>query len=199
MEGHDVARWLVARGIAAFVLKYRLIATDLDEDGFKNQISDLRARLDEIQKIIPHSVEDGRQAIRLVRQHAFSWAIDPNRIGILGFSAGGMVTSGVALEHDAASRPNFAAPIYGAPFEAVTAPADPPPLFLLVANDDRMAEQGIMRLYSAWNEAGRSVELHVYSRGGHGFGMQQKGLPTDHWIERFADWLTAEGFVPPAG
>src|SRR5207253_5756406 len=82
---------------------------------------------------------DGRQAMRVVRQRAAEWGIAPDRIGILGFSAGGAVTMGVVMDHDADSRPNFAAPIYGGGTGGAPVPADAPPLFILVANDDKGA------------------------------------------------------------
>ena len=113
----------------------------------------------------------------------------------MGFSAGGRVTAGVALEHDAQSRPDFAAPIYGALWEDITVPADAPPLFMALANDDELAVEPGLALYSAWRAAGHPVELHIYAQGGHGFGMRKQGLPADHWIDRFGEWLQVQGFV----
>ena len=102
---------------------------------------------------------------------------------------------GVVMEHDAESRPNFAAAIYGGGTGGAPVPADAPPLFILVANDDKGASPGSAKLYSEWNAAGKPVELHVYSKGGHGFGMNQRGLPVDTWIERFGDWLGTQGLL----
>ncbi len=191
-EGIDVARWLAARGIAAFVLKYRLIATD---DTFP---ADMHARMrvsdheSWLAPVAPLIRADALQAIRVVRAHATEWAIDPHRVGIMGFSAGGTVTSLATLHYDAGSRPDLAAPIYGAgaPGEV---PEDAPPLFIAVANDDGLAPRSL-EMANRWRDAGREVELHLYARGGHGFGMNRKGLPSDTWIEAFHAWLTMLGF-----
>ena len=142
-------------------------------------------------------VADGLQAMKLVRRRAAEWGVAPDRIGIMGFSAGGSVTTGVALEYDADSRPDFAAPIYSAPIEDISVPADAPPLFIAVAHDDPFAASASVPLYSAWSAAGRSAELHIYSKGGHGFGMYKQGLPADHWIDHFGDWLQVQGVLEP--
>jgi acetyl esterase/lipase len=203
MEGTDVARWLNARGVAAFVLKYRLLrthgVTGADVRAEVHATLSNREQMDaRMQPLRPLILADGQQALRLVRQQAAQWGLAPNRIGMMGFSAGGVVTASVALEHDAQSRPDFAAVIYGAGREEVAVPADAPPLFLLCAVDDEMAATRSLQLYSAWKAAGHSVELHIYARGGHGFGMQQLGQPTDTWIERFGDWLTGLGLMNQA-
>ncbi len=144
----------------------------------------------------PHAVADGLQALRTVRRQAAAFGIEPDRLGILGFSAGGYVTGGAATEYDAESRPSFAAPIYALWHERPL-PVDAPPLFLAASTDDGLVDvQSSLSLYSAWRAAGRPVELHLYSRGGHGFGMNRQGLPSDTWIDQFWSWLRAEGFVP---
>lgn len=200
-EGTDIAQWLTARGIAAFVLKYRLMKTPTDDEEFVRYAQEAMAarhaaQAEERKQVGVLAVEDGRQAIRIVRRRAGEWGIRPDRIGIMGFSAGGMVTSGVALQHDAESRPDFVAPIYGAPREAVTVPADAAPLFIAVAADDQFGSAASVHLYSAWRESGHPAELHVYSTGGHGFGLLESGLPARGWIDRFAEWLKAEGLLP---
>lgn len=195
-EGIDVARWLNAHGIAAFMLKYRLVQTG---DDFPKCIGenlsnpDKRAAL--FDPLFPMITADGCQAVRLVRSRAAEWGLNPGRIGIMGFSAGGFVTLSTALHYDASSRPDFAAPIYSAPPLDAPIPTDAPPLFLLCAADDDMASAVSTQYYAAWRAAGHPVELHIYSKGGHGFGMFQKGLPSDNWIERFAEWLGAQGFL----
>ena len=200
MEGTDVARWLNAHGVAAFVLKYRLIHTGDDFPGVVWQnLNDQTKMAALMQPLRPLVVADGQQAVRLVRRQASEWGIAPDRIGIMGFSAGGMVTVSVALQHDADSRPDFAAPIYAAPAEEVAVPANAPPLFLLCADDDDMATANSIRLYQAWRAAGHPVELHIYSKGGHGFGMTKQSLPSDTWIERFADWLRVQFASEDAG
>ena len=109
----------------------------------------------------------------------------------------GMVTASVAFHYAPEGRPAFAAPIYGAgPPADVAVPADAPPMFITAATDD---SQGLapasIDLYQRWMGAKKSAELHMYAKGGHGFGMRKQNLPTDHWIDRFSDWLELQGFL----
>ena len=197
-EGTQVAAWLTKRGIAACILRYRLIETAVDEQAFLQKFQETMADRQRMRGLIgdlvPLISADGNQAIRLVRQHAAEWGIAPDRIGILGFSAGGVVTTCVATQYDSTSRPNFAAPIYSAPLEGLVAPVDAPPLFMALANNDQMAVDSSLALYRIWQAAGHSAELHIYAQGGHGFGMNTQQLPADHWIDAFADWLHAQGY-----
>jgi acetyl esterase/lipase len=198
MEGTDVARWLNDRGVAAFVLKYRLIRTGDDLAAqVRENLSDRNKMQSLMQPLRPLVLADGQQAVRVVRGGAAGWGLAPDRIGMLGFSAGAMVTTSVALEHDAGSRPDFAAAIYSAGRDEISVPADAPPLFVLCAADDEMASVRSLQLYAAWRERGHPVELHIYATGGHGFGMRTQGLPADSWIERFGDWLQAQGMLRP--
>ncbi len=197
MEGTDVATWLTARGIAAFVLKYRLIRT---EEDFATQVwvnlSDPNRMRALMYPLLPLILADGQQAVRLVRGRAAEWGIAADRIGIMGFSAGGAVTASVALQYVADCRPDFAAAIYAAHFADTPAPADAPPLFVLCADDDPLVPPAAsLGLYSKWKTAGRPVELHIYQKGGHGFGMREQGLPIDAWIERFGEWLQVQGLL----
>jgi acetyl esterase/lipase len=112
----------------------------------------------------------------------------------MGFSAGGILTMGVALHHDAESRPNFIAPIYGISLDSLVVPVDAPPLFFACAADDGLVMEYSDNLYDAWKSANKSVEFHVYTKGGHGFGMNKQGLPVDTWIDRYKDWLHVQGF-----
>ena len=188
LEGHDVARWLQERGIAAFVLKYRIME--------KRQEGIPQMNMDEAGKF---GIADGMQALKVVRQHAAEWGISPDRVGFLGFSAGGMVASGVLLQQDAAARPNFAAPIYGAPFGVMPAiPASLPPIFLAWAQDDPVVLDAVVKFYDALKAAGQKPELHIFSAGGHGFGMRKQGTSSDHWIDAFYYWLEAQGLTRPA-
>jgi acetyl esterase/lipase len=194
LEGTDVARWLCARGVAAFVLKYRVAQTEArDEDLIKQlqeRFTNLMKLMELMQQIEPLALADGQKAIKVVRQRAAEWGIATERIGILGFSSGGVVTIGTAMQYDEESRPNFAAPIYPAlSGTGIAVPTDAPLLFLLATNDDPMGAGASLPLYSAWRDAGHPVELHLYAQGGHGFGMKKQGLPSDHWIDRFGDWL----------
>ena len=200
-EGSQVAEWLAERGIAAFMLKYRTVPTAKEEEAFFGQVRRLFTDMDSVRPVMDSvnvlAIQDGQEAIRLLRSRADEWGIDREQIGIIGFSAGARLASGVVLAgDDPESRPNFVAPIYGgAPAGEVNVPEDAPPLFTLVAQDDRLAGEDVVDLYMAWNKAGREAELHVYSKGGHGFGMKKQDLPIDTWIERFEDWLQAQGIL----
>jgi acetyl esterase/lipase len=207
-EGIEVAKWLQARGVAAFVLKYRLLDTGATPDEFSKHLDVLFGKRAtaadpadtaaverekaERAAIAGLAAEDGRQAVALVKRRCAEWNLRPDKIGILGFSAGAAVTMGVVMNHDAASRPDFAAPIYGGNTGGKPVPTDAMPLFILVADDDVPNAIGSAKLYSEWKSAGKSAELHIYSKGGHGFGMNKRGLPVDSWIERFGDWLQTQ-------
>ena len=201
-EGVEVARWLSARGVAAFVLRYRVMETPADEADFGGQLGALLAPLfgpgvvDEMKRLGPPAIADGQQAIRVVRQHAREWQLAAQRIGILGFSAGGVVAAGVSLQHDAQSRPDFTGAIYPGPWDIGKVPKDAPPLFIAAATDDPLTEIGAKPLQAAWHEAGHPVESHIYDKGGHGFGMKQQGGDSDHWIDEFGQWLGKQGLLP---
>jgi len=200
LEGTEIARWLCARGIAAFVLKYRVAQTETRDEELIKQLQErftnLMSLMELMKQIEPLATADGQQAIKVIRQRAAEWRIARERVGILGFSSGGVVTSGAAMQYDEESRPNFAAPIYPAlSGRGIAVPTDAPPLFLLAASDDPLGVGASLPLYSAWRDAGRPVELHLYAQGGHGFGMKKQGLPSDHWIERFGEWLKAQGML----
>ena len=199
-EGSDVAKWLNSLGITAFVLKYRLVESKTTEP-----LQELGAKMRDFKKldeenalVVPLAIEDGRQAISYVRKNAAQYGIDPKKIGIMGFSAGGTVTAGVTFSSTAESRPDFAAPIYLYldALGPVTVPADAPPLFIAVASDDELGfvPQSI-RLYNLWQAAKKRVELHVFSKGGHGFGMRKAEQPVGKWTELFANWLRLEGYL----
>ncbi|MFL6229538.1 MAG: alpha/beta hydrolase [Pyrinomonadaceae bacterium] len=189
LEARDVARWLQSRGIAAFVLKYRII-----EKRGEGIPADLN--MDEAGQ---YGIADGIQAVKVVRQHAAEWGVAPDRVGFLGFSAGAMVASGALLQRDAAARPNFVAPIYGGPFGVMpNVPAKLPPTFLAWAQDDAVARDTAHRFYDALKSAGNNPEAHVFSAGGHGFGMRKQGTTSDHWIDEFYYWLEAQGLTKPA-
>lgn len=198
-EGHDVAKWLVTRGFAAFVLKYRTKqiegkdATELGQSAraaFMAQLNN-HALIAEDGK---YGVADGIQAVKVVRAHASEWGIAPDRIVFTGFSAGGMVTELTAIQPD--ERPNYAAPIYGATFPDVpTIPQGLPPFFMAMAQDDTLAGPYIVHFYDALKAAGYKPEFHVYNRGGHGWGMRKQGTTSDHWIDEFYYWLEAQGLT----
>lgn len=198
-EGIDVAKWCTEHGIAAFVLKYRLVPTG--EDGvmeFLQKVNDREKMEKDAAPIIVLAKADGLAAIDYVRTHATEYGIKPDRIGIMGFSAGGTVAGSAAFEHTPATRPDFAAPIYPAMMVVNTAkmPDDPMPLFIAVTSDDVFGfQKQCLTLYDQWNTAKQPVEMHIYNEGGHGFGMRKQNLPSDHWIETFGEWLKARGFL----
>ncbi|MBA3875244.1 MAG: alpha/beta hydrolase [Anaerolineae bacterium] len=194
IEGTNVAQWLSTHGIAAFVLKYRLLPTADDDQEFLRQHQ--RPDMAQINGQIPLAVSDGIQAIHVVRERAAEWHIDPQHIGILGFSAGGVVAAGVCSQTEAESSPNFVASIYSPGSPDLMPQEKVLPLFMAFASDDpviTMVSDGSMQLYSAWKDAKQPVELHIYAQGGHGFGMTQQNIPCDHWIDRFAEWLGQQG------
>ena len=198
-EGNDVAKYLAAKGVTAFVLRYRLARTGEDAtQEFTVLIADRQKFMDTVGKVIPLTIADGMAAIAYVRQHAGDWVVSADRVGIIGFSAGGEVATGAAFKYTPESRPAFAAPIYPATIRLKDAPvpADAPPMFIVAATDDQLGlAPDSIALYEKWREAHKSAELHMYAKGGHGFGMKKQNLPTDHWIDRFADWLELQGFL----
>jgi acetyl esterase/lipase len=196
-EGFDVARWLVAKGLTCFVLKYRLVECKTD-DPTREVMS--RGRLDDIvAPIVKLALADGLAAIGHVRKHARDYGVNPDRIGIVGFSAGGTVAASVAFNYTPETRPNFVAPIYLAyswTIKGNGVPTDAPPMFLLAATDDQLGlAPHSVNLYQDWTAAKKPAELHLFAKGGHGFGMRKQNLPTDRWIERFADWLDVQGLL----
>ena len=200
-EGIEVAKWLAARGVTAFVLKYRLVPTG--EDGVKEvmaKIVNSKKMEEDNAALVPLAIADGLAAVAYVRRHAGEFGISPTRIGVVGFSAGGTVTSAAALNYTAENRPDFVAPIYAylGALKDATVPKDAPPMFVAAATDDqlKLAPDSIT-LYNKWMAAGKSVELHMYAKGGHGFGMRKQNLPTDQWIDRFGEWLQLQGLLRP--
>lgn len=202
-EGHDVARWLAARGIAAFVLKYRLVPTPANDEEFvpkfMQELLSWTKTPPKLDKDAELGVADGLAALKLVRERAREWGVDPDRIGIMGFSAGAMVTTLATLRAPADARPRFAAPIYGAAFgELPSIPANMPPVFLAYASDDDLVQAPVRAFYDALRAADQHPELHVYRDGGHGFGLRKQGKSSDFWIEDFYNWLGALGLTTPA-
>ena len=199
-EGIDVANWLVAQGVTAFVLKYRLVPTG--EDGAA-EISELFGTNPElmykkVSEVMPYSIQDGLNAVEHVRTNAKQYGIQPDKIGFMGFSAGGAVTMGVAYHCEAENKPDFLVPVY--PWTTampVQVPkVDASPMLIICATDDPLGlAAGSIELYNSWYEKKLNVALHMYSKGGHGFGMVNNGFPSDGWIERFYEWAVVEQFI----
>lgn len=196
-EGSDVARWLNGKGVTCFVLKYRLVEARTD-DPMREAFT--RGNLDPIvAPIVPLAMADGLAAIGHVRQRAKDYGVNPQRIGIMGFSAGGTVASSVAYNYKPDTRPDFVGTIYLAyswTLKTNGVPADAPPMFIVGTTDDqlKLASHSV-DLYRDWTAAKKSAELHMFAKGGHGFGMKKQNLPADGWIERFAQWLDQQGFM----
>jgi endo-1,4-beta-xylanase len=192
-EGINEAKWLADRGIAAFVLKYRL-----------------GREKDSPYKIDVHALQDGQRAVRLVRSRAKEWNVNPNRVGIMGFSAGGEVAAMVCNAADKgnadaadpvdrlSARPDFQALVYSGPLgiRNATETNDLPPTFILVGDNDN-AVSWLVNHYMALKKAGVSTELHVYANTPHGFGYRERkpARPVDSWPERFEEFLAAQGML----
>lgn len=212
-NGVETAEWLNERGFAVFVLKYRLLKTGEmprmpggpPAEGAPTGFSDIKLELKNANanpspddpahtEAIRLATLDGQQAIRLVRQNAKKWNIDPSKIGIMGFSAGGGVAVGTALLDDPDGYPDFVVSLYGPSLVDVFVPDNAPPLFIAVAANHEPVSSGCVALYSVWHAAGKSAELHVYSKGG-AFGVTPRGVPSDTWPDRFLDWIKGEGII----
>lgn len=194
-EGVEAAQYLNSIGVAAFAVKYRLAR----EEGSTYSVEkDVRA--------------DGQRAMRLVRSHAAEWGIDPKRIGIMGFSAGGEVVSQVVYNPTAGNaqaadpverascRPDFQIVIYsGSSGLPKKVPADTPPAFFLTADDDRGPSHAISTILIEFHEAHVPIEVHIYARGGHAFnmGLRSKLKTFQHWPDRMADWMADNSILDP--
>ncbi len=182
-EGFDLARWLNTLGVAGFVVKYRVTPVGRDSPADRDEAKQ-------------SGVADTREAIRLVRARAREWNLDPKRIGVIGFSAGGYHAASAARKFTAENRPDFAACIYPAAPEQLDYPADAPPVFLVHADDDRLAAgANSVKIYLALKEAKVPTEMHIFAKGGHGFGMTKSGAPTDGWTDRFQEWMGGMGLL----
>ncbi len=185
LEGYQLAHWLNSKGIAAFVLKYRLAKTPNSRYTVEG-----------------HALPDSWRAIRMVRSRAAEWGIDPARVGFMGFSAGGELAALVETRFDPgdpsapdpidrmSSRPDFTAIIYpGFRPGTITVPKDAPPAFLVCANDDPSHVVTTVNLYLDLQKQGISSEMHIYSSGGHGFGIRESHKPSATWDDRMLEWM----------
>lgn len=184
LEGTEVAEWLNSLGVTAIILKYRVPGVARYPD--KRWLA---------------AAQDGQRAMSLVRGRAAEIGIDPTKIGIMGFSAGGTPVNYTALGKerlyeavdpydDVSFRPDFAAPIYagGLP-EGLVPTADCPPFFMVIAHDDQNRSVGTAEMYIALKKAGVSAELHIYESGGHGYGLRKTERPVTTWPDRMEDWM----------
>ncbi len=195
LEGEEVAEWLNSIGVTGIVLKYRVPA----RKGQSNHLAPL---------------QDAQRAMSLVRAHAQEWDIDPHRIGILGFSAGGHLAAMTSTNYDKRQyealdatdqitcRPDFAVLVYPAYLTAgdrlapeIRVNAHTPPTFFAQAGDDPIGAEGSIAMFLALRKAKVPAELHVYTAGGHGFGLRPSGKPAATWPQRCEEWLRATGVL----
>ena len=206
-EGSNVARALADRGVAAFVLKYRLNQTPADLEAFArpsappaapaqggpaNAAPAPRRSPAEMADRLAPQIADADAAFALIRDNASKWHVDPDRIGMIGFSAGAMLTMATTL-HSPDAKPAFIANIYG-PLAAIDVPPDAPPLFAAIAADDPLFPVNF-GLIESWRKANRPVEFHYYEQGGHGFGMYPKETTSTGWFDAFVQWLGMHGHL----
>jgi acetyl esterase/lipase len=196
-EGVDVARRLNQMGVDAFVLKYRTTYVDPNaSSGGAAGRGPATTGPQAGQNVREMAGADGQQAVRLLRKHAADFAVLSNRIGMIGYSAGGAVVLSTVYG-PADGRPDFAAPIYAAGANSNPPPEGGPPLFIAVAADDQtVGYQGSIDLFGAWRKAGLPAELHVFQTGQHGFG--KKGGGADHYLDRVEEWLKLNGWLTRA-
>ena len=195
-EGVKLAKKLASNGITAIVLKYRTYprkGSVIDWAGTlwgKPQMA-----IDSAKIILPYSTKDALTAIEVMREKAAKYNINPNKIGLMGFSAGGAVTMEAAYTSNSKNQPNFIAPIY--PWmdivEEQKVPSNKPPAFITCANNDEFREipTSSVQIYQDWIQAEAKVELHMFSEGGHGFGMNKINSPVDRWSQLLIDWILA--------
>lgn len=198
-EGMSFARALADRGIAAFVLKYRLLATPADSSEAMDFVqAQMAAGLADPTKQPtlqnPLSTQDALAALAMVRAHAGEWQVDASRVGMIGFSAGAMTSLNAVLAATPGQGPDFLGYIYG-PQPAVDVPAEAPPMFVAIAMDDQLFSSQGFSIVEAWHQVGRPVELHAYERGGHGFGMGVRGMTSSLMFDQFTAWMEMHGLL----
>lgn len=210
-EGVKVAQWLNSKGIAALVLKYRTLqsmpasgrgrgappgptaagAPPRQELVIRNGNANPEPDDPALREVLHMGIADAQQAVRLARRNAVAWRIDPARVGIMGFSAGGGVAVGTALAERSDASPDFLVSLYGPSLQDVNVPAHAPPLFVAVGSSHFNVTNGCLALFAAWKAAGKPAEIHVYDQVSAGFGMTRRGLPVDSWTDRLLEWLIA--------
>lgn len=230
-NGTHIAKWLNAKGIAAFVLKYRTVqqaprgagpggpraggagaapgaapraggpggaaAPARQEIEIRNANANPEPDDKALAEAVQMAIADGQAALRLVRKNAQQWKIDPARVGIMGFSAGGGVAVGTALAEKSDAYPDFLMTMYGPSLVDVHVPEHAPPLFIAVGATHFNVTNGCLALFSVWKAAGKPAEIHVYDGVSAGFGLSNRGLPVDGWIDRAYEWLVARKLTDP--
>lgn len=208
-EGTKLAEWLNERGIAGFVLKYRTLQQDPSAPrgplaglpgpgtGAREELVIVNGNANPapgdaaLGEVLELAVADAQAALELIRRRADEWRIDPTRVGIVGFSAGGGVAVGAALAAKSDASPDFLVSVYGPSLQDVHVPAHAPPLFIAVGAAHFNVTNGCLALFAAWKAAGKPAEIHVYDGISAGFGMTKRGHPVDGWTDRLHEWLVA--------
>jgi dienelactone hydrolase len=227
-NGTQVAKWLNAKGIAAFVLKYRTVqqapggrampgggaapgapgaaagaasgATPpppRQELEIRNANANPEPNDAALATAVRMAIADAQAALRLIRKNAKEWKIDPARVGMMGFSAGGGVAVGTALAEKGDAYPDFLMSMYGPSLLDVQVPAHAPPLFIAVGATHFNVTNGCLALFAVWKAAGKPAEIHVYDQVSAGFSLAKRGLPVDGWIDRAYEWMVARHLTDP--
>jgi endo-1,4-beta-xylanase len=196
LEGYALAKWLASKGVAGFVLKYRLAKDQTAKE------SPYRIDVEELQ--------DTTRALRLVRSRAAEWGVDPGRIGVIGFSAGGHLAAMASMRFDpgnpasadpverVSSRPAFQVLVYPGEPEQIEPTRDSPPAFLVAGSEDNLAD-GLSSAWLRFKKAGVSAELHIYAGVGHAFNFRPNPHPVGTWGDRMFDWIADSGFLKAKG
>ncbi|MBA3527547.1 MAG: dienelactone hydrolase family protein [Sphingomonas sp.] len=193
LDGIETAKWLVSRGIAAFVLKYRVRPPATSGAPGPESFAHFATRTRAAREI---AIADARQALALIRSSAKQYGIAPRKVGMIGFSAGAMTVMGLAVARDSAQRPDFAVSLYGALLYPGAPPAGSPPLFIVAAQNDGQAPPArSVEMFQRWTTAGLPAELHLYEKGGHGFAFRPHDVPADRWPAAFEAWLASRGYI----
>jgi acetyl esterase/lipase len=200
-EGWEVGKRLADRGIAAFVLKYRVMPTPIgvaEASAFMNKTVE-NSMTDPTKAPnlkYPASTDDALAGLALVRQNSGKYGIDPKRVGMIGFSAGAMTSLNAVLTAKPGTGPDFFGYIYG-PQAAPDVPKDAPPMFAAIAFDDPLFPTMGFPIVEAWQKAKRPVELHAYGKGGHGFNLGIEGTTTTLMLDQYIAWMDMLGFLKP--
>lgn len=201
-EGWEVAQALADKGIAAFVLKYRLHPTAESLDAFKEFMSRPfgppaangtpapRPAMD-----LSNQLQDAEAAYAMIVKRAKEWGVDTARLGMIGFSAGAGLTMHSTLNSKMMEL-DFIGPIYGG-MGPVEVPKNAPPMFNVIATDDFLF-RGQFGVIDSWFKAGKPVEFHLYQNGGHGFGLGNPNRTSNKWFDAFIHWLDVNGFLASA-
>lgn len=216
----ELIEWLRGQGIAAFLLKYRVLqvppapasagaerpsAAGPNAVGNQAEIP-LPALLEtananpmpddpKMTEVLHMAVADAQQALRLIRRNAERWHVKPDKVGFLGISAGGGVALGTAMGPAGDAYPNFIVSLFGPALQDIAVPEHAPPLFMAVTQDHWNVTNGLIALFVKWKQAGKPAELHIYDKTSGPVGMQQTNTPVDSWRELVKNWLAAHGFA----